>query len=59
MPARILKIEAKTKDELRKRYSKTVKKAYKDGFVYVKEGYDDNRVKRVKGGYELSITVHT
>ena len=59
MPAKILKIVAKTKTDLKSKYSKTIKKAYKDGFVYVKDGYDDNRVKRVKGGYELSITVHT
>ena len=59
MPAKILKIVAKNKTDLKTKYSKTIKKAYKDGFVYVKDGYDKNRIKRVKGGYELSVTVHT
>jgi len=59
MPAKILKIVAKTKTDLKTKYSKIIKKAYKDGFVYVKDGYDNNRIKKVKGGYELSVTVHT
>jgi len=31
----------------------------KIGFEYVKEGYNKNRVRKVKEGYEIDITVHT
>ncbi len=59
MPAKILKVSGKTKADLQKNYASTVKKASKQGLIYVKEGYDDKKIKRIKGGYELNITVHS
>ena len=31
----------------------------KHGMTYVLAGYDDRRVKKARGGYELEITVHS
>ncbi|NIP29304.1 MAG: hypothetical protein GTN99_01185 [Candidatus Dadabacteria bacterium] len=59
MPAKIITLHSKTKADLKKKYNRTIKDARKHGMSYVKEGYDDRRIKRAKGGYELVITVHS
>ena len=59
MPAKIITVAAKTKEELRKQVSKKVKEAAEKGLTYVSQGYNDIRVKKVKGEYQIEITVHS
>ena len=59
MPAIVITVKAKTKDELKKRTTEKIKEAAKKGFQYVKQGYNDNRVKKVKDGYEIELWVHS
>ncbi len=59
MPAKLITVKAKNKDELKKRVIKSIKDAGKKGLIYVKSGYDERRVKRVKDGYEIEIQVHS
>jgi hypothetical protein len=59
MPAIVITVKARTKDELKKRTAEKIKEAAKRGFQYVKQGYNDNRVKRVKDGYEIELWVHS
>ncbi len=59
MPAKIITVAAKTKEELRKQVSKKVKEAAEKGLTYVSQGYNDIRVKKVKGVYQIEITVHS
>ena len=35
------------------------KDASKQGMSYVLAGYDERRIKKAKGGYELEVTVHS
>lgn len=58
MPAMIITVKAGTKDQLKKRAAEKIKEASKKGFQYVKQGYNNNRVKKVKGGYEIELWVH-
>lgn len=59
MPALTITIKAKTKEELKKQATNKIKDAAKKGLQYVKQGYSDNRVRKVKGGYEIEILVHS
>jgi hypothetical protein len=59
MPAKIITLHSKTKKDLKKKYDKAIKDATKHGMSYVLAGYDERRIKRAKGGYELDITVHS
>jgi len=59
MPAKIITVAAKTKEELRTQVSKKVKEAAEKGLTYVSQGYNDIRVKKVKGEYQIEITVHS
>jgi hypothetical protein len=59
MPAMLITVKAKTKEELKKQAEKKIKEAAKRGLQYVKQGYDDKRVKKVKDGYEIEISVHS
>jgi len=59
MPAKIITVTAKTKEELRKQVSKKVKEAAEKGLTYVSQGYNDIRVTKVKGEYQIEITVHS
>ncbi len=58
MPAIVMTVKARTKDELKKRAEEKIREAAKKGFQYVRQGYSDNRVKKVKGGYEIELWVH-
>jgi hypothetical protein len=58
MPAIVMTVKARTKDELKKRAEEKIREAAKKGFQYVRQGYRDNRVKKVKGGYEIELWVH-
>ena len=58
MPAIVMTVKARTKDELKKRAEEKIREAAKKGFQYVRQGYNDNRVKKVKGGYEIELWVH-
>ena len=59
MPAMTITVKAKTKEELKKQAATKIKEAAKKGLQYVKQGYSDNRVKKVKDGYEIEILVHS
>jgi hypothetical protein len=59
MPAMMITVKAKTKDELKKLATKRIREAAKKGLQYVKQGYDDRRVRKIKGGYEIEISVHS
>lgn len=59
MPAKIITLNSKTKTDLKKKYNKAIKDASKQGMSYVLVGYDDRRIKKAKGGYELEVTVHS
>ncbi|HWP91013.1 MAG TPA: hypothetical protein VNN20_02285 [Thermodesulfobacteriota bacterium] len=59
MPAMMITVKAKTKEELKKLATKRIKEAAKKGLQYVKQGYDDRRVKKIKDGYEIEISVHS
>ncbi len=59
MPAKIITVKAKSKKELQQKSMAKIREAAKGGFGYIAQGYRDSRVKRVKGGYEIEITVHT
>lgn len=59
MPAMSLTVEAKTKELLKKKVKKKINDASKKGMSFVKEGYNDNNVKRSKGGYKIDIYVHS
>ena len=59
MPAKIINVKAKTKEELKKQVSKKLKEAAEKGLTYVSQGYSDNRVKKIKGEYQIEVTVHS
>jgi hypothetical protein len=59
MPAMMITVKAKTKEELKKLATKRIREAAKKGLQYVKQGYDDRRVKKIKDGYEIEISVHS
>ena len=59
MPAIVMTVRARTKDQLKKRTEEKIKEAAKRGFIYVKLGYNNNRVKKVKDGYEIELWVHS
>lgn len=59
MPAKIITVKAKTKEELKKQVSKKLKEAAEKGLTYLSQGYSDSRVKKVKGEYQIEITVHS
>ena len=59
MPAKIVTVKAKTKEELQKQVAKKIKELSKKGLDYISHGYDSRRVKNIKGGYEIEITVHS
>ena len=59
MPAMTITIKAKTREELKKQATNKIKDAAKKGLQYVKQGYSDSRVRKVKGGYEIEILVHS
>ncbi|GBD38353.1 MAG: hypothetical protein KatS3mg078_1336 [Deltaproteobacteria bacterium] len=59
MPAMMITVRAKTKEELKKKVARKLKEAARRGLQYVKQGYSDSRVKKVKGGYEIELWVHS
>ena len=59
MPAKTLTVRAKNKEELRKNVEKALKDASKRGLIFVKQGYKENRIKKLKGEYEIEIEVHS
>jgi hypothetical protein len=59
MPAIVMTVRASTKDQLKKRAEEKIKEAAKKGFLYVKLGYNDNRVMKVKDGYEIELWAHS
>lgn len=59
MPAMSFTVEAKTKEELKKKVQKRIRDASNKGMSFVKEGYKENNVKRIKGGYKIDIYVHS
>jgi len=59
MPAKIITVRAKTKEELKRQVSRKIREAAKKGLTYISQGYSDNRVKRVKGAYQIDLTVHS
>ncbi len=59
MPAKIITLNSKTKTDLKKKYNNAIKDASKQGMSYVLAGYDERRIKKAKGGYELEVTVHS
>ncbi|HEX3035488.1 MAG TPA: hypothetical protein VHT73_10200 [Thermodesulfobacteriota bacterium] len=59
MPAKMITVKAKTKEELKKKTEKEIKQAAKKGLSYIKQGYNDKNVKKVKDGYEVVIEVHS
>lgn len=59
MPVKITTVKAKTLADLEKSETRKIKQMAKIGFEYVKEGYNKNRVRKVKEGYEIDITIHT
>ena len=59
MPAMFITVKAKTKDELKKKAMEKIKEAERKGFQYVRQGYNDNRAKKVKDGYEIELWVHS
>ncbi|MEM4658866.1 MAG: hypothetical protein QXX77_10655 [Candidatus Methanosuratincola sp.] len=59
MPAKIITVRAKTKKALEQLAAEKIREAAKKGFEYVKEGYKESRIRKVKGGYEIDISVHS
>jgi len=59
MPAMIITVKARSKTELKRQVAEKIKQASKKGLQYISQGYSDNRVKRVKGGYQIDLTVHS
>jgi hypothetical protein len=59
MPAMLITVKAKTKEELKKKVEQKIREAAKKGLQYVMYGYNDNRVKKVKDGYEIEVSVHS
>ncbi len=59
MPAMIITVKAKSKTELKKQVAKKIKEASKRGLQYISQGYSDNRVKKVKGEYQIDLTIHS
>ena len=59
MPAKIISVKAKTKEELKKKAEKEIKQAAQKGFSYIKQGYNEKKVTKIKDGYEIVIEVHS
>lgn len=59
MPAKTLTVSAKNKTELKDNVDKAIRAAAKKGFMFVKQGYKESRVKKSKAGYEIEIEVHS
>jgi len=59
MPAMTITVKAKTKDQLKRQTTRKINEAAKKGLSYVKQGYSDSRVKKLKDGYEIEISVHS
>jgi len=59
MPAMLITVKAKTKGELKKKAEQKIRDAAKKGLQYVLHGYNENRIKKIKGGYEIEVSVHS
>jgi hypothetical protein len=59
MPAMLITVRAKTKEELKRKVEQQIREASKKGLQYVMYGYNDNRVKKIKSGYEIEVSVHS
>lgn len=59
MPAMLITVKAKTKEELKKKAEQKIREAAKKGLQYVLHGYNEKRVKKIKGGYEIELSVHS
>ena len=59
MPAMLITVKAKTKGELKKKAEQKIRDAAKKGLQYVLHGHNENRVKKIKGGYEIEVSVHS
>ena len=59
MPAMLITVKAKTKGELKKKAEQKIREAAKKGLQYVMHGYNEKRVKKIKGGYEIELSVHS
>lgn len=59
MPAMLITVKAKTKEELKKKAEQKIREAAKKGLQYVLHSYNEKRVKKIKGGYEIELSVHS
>ena len=55
----LITVKAKTKGELKKRAEEKIREAAKKGLQYIMHGYNEKRVKKIKGGYEIELSVHS
>jgi len=59
MPAKTITVSSKSKDGLKKIADKKLKEFASQGMRYVIKNYSPSRVKKVKGGYEIELSVHS
>jgi hypothetical protein len=59
MPAMLITVRAKTREELKRKVEQQIREAAKKGLQYVMHGYSDSRVKKIKSGYEIEVSVHS
>ncbi len=59
MPAKTITVSSKSKDGLKKTADKKLKEFASQGMRYVTRNYSPGRVKKVKGGYEIELSVHS
>ena len=59
MPAKTITVTSKTKEGLKKQVNRAIKDSAERGMIYIKKGYKEKNVKRIKGGYKIDILVHS
>lgn len=59
MPAKTVTVKSKTKTNLKKQVSRRIKELGDKGLIYITQGYDHRKVKRIKDGYQIDISVHS
>lgn len=59
MPAMTVTVKSKSKQGLKKQVNKNLKDLRNKGMEYVTQGYDEDKIRKTKQGYEIDISVHS
>ena len=59
MPAVTVTVRSKSKKGLKTQVTKRLKELRQKGMEYVTSGYNEDKIKKTKNGYEIDISAHS